>query len=58
MKEILKYKGAHHLYKELFDEELNYIFVSDDDPWSEEHTAKLNRRRELLGVSPISSGFD
>lgn len=56
MKEILKYKGAHHLYKELFDEELNYIFVSDDDPWSEEHTAKLNRKRELLGVSPISSG--
>ena len=44
------------LHQKLFSEEYCYIFVSDNDPWSEEHTAKLNRRRAQLGVSPISSG--
>ena len=42
------------LHKELFSEEYDYIF-SYNNPWSQEHTAKLNRRRARLGVSPISS---
>jgi len=54
MAELLKYKSAKYLHEELFSEEYDAIYL-EEDGWSQEHTAKLNRRRARLGVSPISS---
>ena len=51
---LLKYKSAKYLHEELFSEECNRIYL-EKDGWSQEHTARLNRKRARLGVSPISS---
>ena len=51
---IEKYVSADKLHTDLFSEEYDGMFL-EKDGWSQEHTAKLNRRRARFGVSPISS---
>ncbi len=62
---LLKYKNAKELHLALFSEEYDYMFDSYADsqdrnsgknPMNQEYQAKVNRKRELLGVSLISSG--
>jgi len=62
---LLKYKNAKKLHLALFSEEYDYMGDSYADscdrnsgknPMNQEYQAKVNRKRELLEVSPLSSG--
>ena len=62
---LLKYKNAKKLHLALFSEEYDSMDDSYADscdrnsgknPMNQEYQAKVNRKRELLEVSPLSSG--